>query len=113
MYSSRLLSLTGLDAIPFTPACGGFREDESCRYLLMLLNAGATGGTLVEDSKGIAELLAHTRRVRGARHKNRGACQPRGFYVPQYLVGAGLDVIPCRFITRTPSRFSDKKFIKK
>jgi predicted CoA-binding protein len=49
---------------------------------------------LIESEEGIRELLAHVRRVavlgmRTEAHPNRPA-----FYVPQYLVSAGLEVIP-------------------
>ena len=49
---------------------------------------------LIENTGGVRELLAATKRVavlgiRGEQHSSRPA-----FYVPQYLASAGLDVIP-------------------
>jgi len=49
---------------------------------------------LIENTNGVRELLAQTKRVavlgiRSEQHASRPA-----FYVPQYLASAGLDVIP-------------------
>lgn len=49
---------------------------------------------LIDDREGIRQLLAETHRVavlgmRGESHSHKAA-----FYVPQYLVSAGLEVIP-------------------
>jgi predicted CoA-binding protein len=49
---------------------------------------------IIEDNQGIRDLLGQTSRVavlgiRSERHSDRPA-----FYVPQYLAGAGLEVIP-------------------
>jgi predicted CoA-binding protein len=49
---------------------------------------------LVTTDEGLRELLAETRRVAVLGIKTeRQAYQP-AFYVPQYLVGAGLEVVP-------------------
>lgn len=49
---------------------------------------------LVEDSNGIGELLADTRRVAVLGMRTEEHPYKAAFYVPEYLVGAGLDVIP-------------------
>ena len=49
---------------------------------------------LIRDDEGLRKLLAETRRVAVLGMKTaRQAYQP-AFYVPQYLVAAGLDVVP-------------------
>jgi uncharacterized protein len=49
---------------------------------------------LVETDEGIRELLAGTRRVAVLGIKTEAQSYQPAFYVPQYLAGAGLDVVP-------------------
>ncbi|MGB8507945.1 MAG: CoA-binding protein [Pyrinomonadaceae bacterium] len=49
---------------------------------------------LIEDNDGIRELLAATRRVAVLGIKTEAQSFQPAFYVAQYLVGAGLEVIP-------------------
>ncbi len=51
-------------------------------------------GRLVEDSAGIGALLAATRRVAVLGIKTEAQASQAAFYVPQYLVQAGLEMIP-------------------
>ena len=51
-------------------------------------------GRLIEDSAGIGELLAATRRVAVLGIKTEAQASQAAFYVPQYLVQAGLEMIP-------------------
>lgn len=53
-----------------------------------------TRGKLIEDSAGIGALLAGVRRVAVLGIKTEEQANQPAFYVPQYLVQAGLDVIP-------------------
>lgn len=49
---------------------------------------------LIEDTKGIRELLAETRRIAVLGIKTEAQSGQPAFYVPQYLANAGLEVIP-------------------
>jgi predicted CoA-binding protein len=49
---------------------------------------------LVETSEGLSELLAQTRRVAVLGIRSEEFSGRPAFYVPQYLHGAGLEVIP-------------------
>lgn len=49
---------------------------------------------LLEDTDEILELLARTKRVAVLGIKTEAHSMKPAFYVPQYLAGAGLDVIP-------------------
>ncbi|HVF50770.1 MAG TPA: CoA-binding protein [Pyrinomonadaceae bacterium] len=49
---------------------------------------------LIEDTKGIRELLAGTRRIAVIGIKTEEQSGQPAFYVPQYLASAGLEVIP-------------------
>ena len=61
--------------------------------------AGAANGTdwrsnLVTTDEGLRELLAETRRVAVLGIKTERQSYQPAFYVPQYLVNAGLEVVP-------------------
>lgn len=49
---------------------------------------------LIEDDKGVRELLAGTKRVAVLGMRTEEYPFKAAFYVPQYLVSAGLEVIP-------------------
>ena len=49
---------------------------------------------LIESEKGVRELLARMRRVAVLGMRTEGYPYKPAFYVPQYLVSAGLEVIP-------------------
>ena len=49
---------------------------------------------LVESEEGLSELLAATRRVAVLGMKTEAQNYQPAFYVPQYLVAAGLEVVP-------------------
>ncbi len=49
---------------------------------------------LIEDASGIRELLARTRRIAVLGIKTEEQSSQPAFYVAQYLVSAGLEVIP-------------------
>lgn len=49
---------------------------------------------LIEDTRGIRELLAETRRIAVLGIKTEEQSSQPAFYVPQYLANAGLEVIP-------------------
>jgi len=49
---------------------------------------------LIEDARGIRELLAATRRIAVLGIKTEAHSSQPAFYVPQYLVSAGLEVVP-------------------
>jgi predicted CoA-binding protein len=49
---------------------------------------------LIEDSEGIRDLLARTRRIAVLGIKTEAQAFQPAFYVPQYLAAAGLEVIP-------------------
>ncbi|MCA1592092.1 MAG: CoA-binding protein [Acidobacteria bacterium] len=49
---------------------------------------------LIEDASGIGELLDATRRIAVLGIKTEAQSYQPAFYVPQYLVSAGLEVIP-------------------
>ena len=49
---------------------------------------------LVRDEEGLRELLAETRRVAVLGMKTEAQSFRPAFYVPQYLVAAGLEVVP-------------------
>lgn len=53
-----------------------------------------TQGKLIEDSAGIADVLAATRRIAVLGIKTEEQASQPAFYVPAYLVQAGFDVIP-------------------
>lgn len=53
-----------------------------------------TQGKLIEDSAGIDEVLAATRRIAVLGIKTEAQSGQPAFYVPAYLVQAGYDVIP-------------------
>ena len=53
-----------------------------------------TQGKLIEDSAGIAEVLAATHRIAVLGIKTEEQASQPAFYVPAYLVRAGFDVIP-------------------
>lgn len=49
---------------------------------------------IIDDDAGIRELLAETKRVAVLGIKTEAQAYQPAFYVPQYLVAAGLDVVP-------------------
>jgi len=49
---------------------------------------------LITTDEGLRELLAETRRVAVLGIKTEGRAYQPAFYVPQYLVNAGLEVVP-------------------
>ncbi len=49
---------------------------------------------LIEDDAGIRELLAETKRVAVLGMRSEDYPSKAAFYVPQYLVSAGLEIIP-------------------
>jgi len=49
---------------------------------------------LIDDAAGIARVLAQTRRVAVLGIKTEAQAGAAAFYVPEYLVSAGLDVVP-------------------
>jgi predicted CoA-binding protein len=49
---------------------------------------------LIQSSEGIRQLLAETERVAVLGIKTEAQAYQPAFYVPQYLVSAGLDVVP-------------------
>ena len=49
---------------------------------------------LITTDDGLRELLAETRRVAVLGIKTEGQAYQPAFYVPQYLAGAGLEVVP-------------------
>jgi hypothetical protein len=49
---------------------------------------------IIETEEGISRLLAHTRRVAVLGMRTEAYPYKPAFYVPQYLVSAGLEVIP-------------------
>jgi predicted CoA-binding protein len=49
---------------------------------------------LIETDEGLAELLAETRRVAVLGMKTEAQSFQPAFYVPKYLVAAGLEVVP-------------------
>src|SRR5215210_6458215 len=49
---------------------------------------------IIDDDKGIRDLLAGTKRVAVLGIKTEEQSYQPAFYVPQYLVGAGLEVVP-------------------
>jgi predicted CoA-binding protein len=49
---------------------------------------------LIDDANGIKELLADTRRIAVLGIKTEAQSSQPAFYVPEYMVRAGLDVIP-------------------
>lgn len=49
---------------------------------------------IIDDDAGIRELLAGTKRVAVLGIKTEAQAYQPAFYVPQYLVAAGLDVVP-------------------
>ncbi|HEX8187904.1 MAG TPA: hypothetical protein VF586_06125, partial [Pyrinomonadaceae bacterium] len=51
-------------------------------------------GNLVTTDEGLRELLAGTRRVAVLGIKTERQSYQPAFYVPQYLAGAGLEVVP-------------------
>lgn len=53
-----------------------------------------SSGKLIEDSAGIAAVLAATRRIAVLGIKTEEHSSQPAFYVPAYLVQAGFDVIP-------------------
>lgn len=60
---------------------------------------GTTGGdgwreNLIETGEGVRELLARVRRVAVLGIKTEAQEYQPAFYVPKYLVSAGLDVVP-------------------
>ncbi len=60
---------------------------------------GAEGGAdwrenLIRDDEGLRRLLAETRRVAVLGMKTEKQAYQPAFYVPQYLVAAGLEVVP-------------------
>lgn len=60
-------------------------------------NDGAAGDwrrNLVEDDAGVREVLAETKRVAVIGIKTEAQGGQPAFYVPQYLVKAGLEVVP-------------------
>ena len=60
--------------------------------------AGSGGGdwreNLIEDAEGVRELIAATRRVAVLGMRTEAHSSRPAFYVPHYLAGAGLEVIP-------------------
>jgi predicted CoA-binding protein len=53
-----------------------------------------TPGRLIDDDRGIAELLADVRRIAVLGIKTEAQANQPAFYVADYLVKAGLDVVP-------------------
>lgn len=53
-----------------------------------------TRGKLIEDAAGIGALLAGVRRIAVLGIKTEEQANQPAFYVPQYLVQAGLEVLP-------------------
>jgi uncharacterized protein len=51
-------------------------------------------GNLIEDDRGVAELLARTRRIAVLGMKTEAQAYQPAFYVPQYMASAGFEVIP-------------------
>jgi uncharacterized protein len=51
-------------------------------------------GNLIEDDRGVAELLAKTRRIAVLGMKTEAQAYQPAFYVPQYMAAAGFEVIP-------------------
>jgi uncharacterized protein len=51
-------------------------------------------GNLITDDEGLRELFAETRRVAVLGMKTERQSYQPAFYVPQYLVSAGLEVVP-------------------
>lgn len=49
---------------------------------------------LIEDAEGLRSLLAETRRIAVLGIKTEAQASQPAFYVPQYLVSAGFEVIP-------------------
>src|SRR2546423_585695 len=49
---------------------------------------------LIESREGVRELLAETRRIAVLGMKTEAQQYQPAFYVPQYLVSAGLEVVP-------------------
>jgi len=49
---------------------------------------------IIETDEEIGQLLAHTKRVAVLGMRTEGYSYKPAFYVPQYLISAGLDVIP-------------------
>ena len=65
----------------------------------MIDGSGSRGGedwhaNLVESEEGLREMLAGTRRVAVLGMKTEAQSFQPAFYVPQYLVAAGLEVVP-------------------
>jgi uncharacterized protein len=75
------------------------KEDESVGAEEKTGDGGRQAGdgwreNLVETERGIRELLGATRRVAVLGMKTEAQTYQPAFYVPQYLVAAGLEVIP-------------------
>ncbi|HEV3469961.1 MAG TPA: CoA-binding protein [Pyrinomonadaceae bacterium] len=51
-------------------------------------------GNLIDDDRGVAELLARTRRIAVLGMKTEAQAYQPAFYVPQYMASAGFEVIP-------------------
>ena len=51
-------------------------------------------GRIVDDAEGIAEILASTHRIAVLGIKTEAQAEQPAFYVPKYLVEAGLEVVP-------------------
>lgn len=51
-------------------------------------------GNLINNAEGIRDLLARTRRIAVLGMRTEDHAYKPAFYVPQYLVSAGLEVIP-------------------